>query len=328
MGYLLNRGSQAQIEGWHRHFIDVKIPSLSTLRSAVDGAVIKPVAGQDPTGTTYTTREKSVKAMMRWAVAMASATLLSGCGSEDYNGAYVAQAESSQKLVLNIDGADGKLLLQDKSSSQIQRVVPVAVEYSKEKMFVDSSQARNMRLVFIRDVDERNLICLNCEELPIKAPRKWSQVSAKPYDVDALLAEQKKAQEDAAEKARQHAVEMAKLKPFSGDWVGHRGYKEDSLFIMNIDPAKGVRHWAFNYKTADKLIEVNRAFKVSDDALSLTPDNDPQTFKLSGDGQRLQCTNCSNGWYWTKADPIKVNQISYVRDLAGNPQASRVPGKS
>lgn len=274
------------------------------------------------------TREKCVKAAMRLAAAMAVTILLSGCGGEDYSGAYVAQADSSQKLVLNIDGTGGKILLEDKANSRIQRVLPVAVEYSKEKMFVESAQAQNIRLVFIRDVDERNLICLNCEELPIKAPRKWSQVSAKPYDVDALLAEQKKAQEDAAEKARQQALEMAKLKPFSGDWVGHRDYREDSLFIMTIDPAKGVRHWAFNYKTADKLIEMNRAFKVSDETLTLTPDNDPQNFELSDDGQRLQCTSCNNGWYWTKADPVKVNQITYVRSLAGNPQASRLPGKS
>jgi hypothetical protein len=267
-------------------------------------------------------KDKPMKSVVRIAAAMSIVALLSGCGGEDFSGAYQTDGPWGKRIILNVDGDDAKMFFQDKSSAEISNVTEFKVDYSKERMFVDSDKS-SMRLVFTRDVDERDLVCLNCTELLKKLPKKWMQFNAKPYDVDLMLEEQVKAKRAAEEEKRARIAEMKKLLPFEGDWVAKRHFKEDSLFIMTINPLKGVKHWAFTYSTANKLIEFDRAFKVDGGDLQLISKDDTTTYRLSDDGQQLRCVGCRSEQYWIKADPVKINQISYTRSLAGDPQESR-----
>jgi hypothetical protein len=57
--------------------------------------------------------------------------------------------------------------------------------------------------------------------------------------------------------------------------------------------------------------------------LQLISKDDTTTYRLSDDGQQLRCVGCKSEQYWIKADPVKMNQISYTRSLAGDPQESR-----
>lgn len=263
-----------------------------------------------------------MKSAARIATAMSILALLSGCGGEDFSGAYQADSTWGKRVILNVDGNKAKLFIQDKSTAEISNVTDFKVDYSKEKMLIDSDQ-NNMRLAFTRDVAERDLICLNCAELPRRLPKNWMQFNDKPYDVDSMLEEQEKAQRAAEQEKKARIAEMMKLAPFKGDWVAKRHYKDDSLFIMTIDPKKGVKHWAFTFSTAQKLIEFDRVFKVDGQDLLLISKDDTTTYKLSADGQQLRCNTCKSEHYWIKADPVKVNQIDYVRSVAGNPQATK-----
>lgn len=264
-----------------------------------------------------------MKGIMRIGAVLTFMATVAGCGGEDYSGAYVAEGAWGKQIVLNVDGSNATLFIRDKGNAQITLVEDLKVDYSKDKMFIDEKPPRSARFVFARDIDERSLVCLNCAELNSKLPKKWALANAKPYDVAAMLAEQRKAEAKAEQERQQRLAEMAKLAPFAGDWVGHRDFKDDSLLIMTIDAHKGVKHWAFNYASASKLIELNRNFSVAEGELLLGAKDDAQSFKLSADGQQLQCTNCKKPWYWSKADPVKVNQIGYTRSLAGNPQTAR-----
>lgn len=263
-----------------------------------------------------------MKSVVRIAAAMSIVALMSGCGGEDFSGAYQAEGPWGKRVILNVDGNEAKMFFQDKTSAEISNVTDFKVDYSKQKMLVDSDK-NNMRLVFARDIDERDLVCLNCTEFLKKLPKKWMQFNEKPYDIDLMLEEQVKAQRAAEEEKKARIAEMAKLAPFKGDWVAKRHHKEDSLFIMTINPVKGVRHWAFTYSTANKLIEFDRTFKVDGEDLLLISKDDTTTYRLSDDGQQLRCTSCESDQYWIKADPVKINQIDYTRSLAGNPQDSK-----
>src|SRR5690606_16239613 len=118
----------------------------------------------------------------------------------------------------------------------------------------------------------------------------------------------------------QRRAEAAKLAKFDGDWVAKRHFKDDSLLIVTISPKKGVRHWAFDYSSATKQIEIDRKFQVDNDELVFPSNDSEMRYSLSADGTRLTCTNCKSENYWLKADPVKVNNLDYTRSLAGSPQ--------
>ncbi|EMQ5441103.1 TPA: hypothetical protein N2B55_005276 [Pseudomonas aeruginosa] len=138
-----------------------------------------------------------------------------------------------------------------------------------------------------------------------------------------MLKEQEEKRQAAAQEEEKRRAEAAKLVKFDGDWVAKRHYKDDSLFIMSISPEKGVKHWAFNYSSAAKLISMDRRFEVEGDELVLVSDDSSTKYALTEDGTKLMCTNCNSENNWIKADPIKVNDLTYTRSLAGNPQEVR-----
>lgn len=138
-----------------------------------------------------------------------------------------------------------------------------------------------------------------------------------------MLKEQEEKRQAAAREEEKRRAEAAKLVKFDGDWVAKRHYKDESLFIMSISPEKGVKHWAFDYSSATKLIAIDRRFEVDGDELVFLSDDSSTKYALSEDGTKLMCTNCKSEDYWLKADPVKVNDLTYTRNLAGNPQVVR-----
>ncbi|RTX39624.1 hypothetical protein [Pseudomonas aeruginosa] len=261
--------------------------------------------------------------MMKFAAALVAFGTLAGCGGEDFSGAYRTDGPYGKHVVLNIAGDDAKIFLVNKSTAEISGVTNFAVDSKNEKLLLDSSK-EDVHLTFKRAEDERGLECLNCDERSIRLPTKWAQVSPESYDVDSMLKEQEEKRQAAAREEEKRRAEAAKLVKFNGDWVAKRNYKDDSLLIMSISPEKGVKHWAFNYSSAAKLIAVDRKFEVDGDELALLSTDSSTKYALSEDGKKLMCTNCgSEENYWLKADPIKVNDLSYTRALAGNPQEVR-----
>lgn len=260
--------------------------------------------------------------MMKFGAAIVAVGSLAGCGGEDFSGAYSSDGPYGKHLVLNISGDNAKIFLVNKSTAEISGLTDFVVSYKNEKLLLDASK-ENVHLTFKRAEDERGLDCLNCNERSIGLPTKWAQVSPKPYDVDSMLKEQEEKRQAAAKAEEKRRAEAAKLIKFDGDWVAKRHYKDDSLFIMSISQEKGVKHWAFNYSNAAKLISMDRRFEVEGDELVLLSDDSSTKYALNEDGTKLTCTNCNSENYWTKADPVKVNDLTYTRALAGNPQEQR-----
>jgi hypothetical protein len=261
--------------------------------------------------------------MMKFATVLVAVGSLAGCGGEDFSGAYGTDGPYGKHLVLNITGDKAKFFIVNKSTAEISGLTDFAVSYKNEKLLLDSSK-ENVHLTFKRAEDERGLNCLNCNERSIRLPIDWALLNSEPYDVDSMLKEQEEKRQAAAREEERRRAEAAKLVKFSGDWVAKRHYKDDSLLIMSISPEKGVKHWAFNYSSAAKLIAVDRKFEVDGDELALLSTDSSTKYAVSEDGKKLMCTNCdSEENYWLRADPIKVNDLSYTRALAGNPQEVR-----
>ncbi|SFP29052.1 hypothetical protein SAMN05216601_10871 [Ectopseudomonas composti] len=260
--------------------------------------------------------------MLNFGAAILAAGTLAGCGGEDFSGAYRTDGAYGKQIVLNIAGDDAKIFLVSRSSAEISGLIEFEVDYKNGKLLLDAIK-ENVHLTFKRGADERGLECLNCNEGKLRLPAKWALLQPEPYDVNSMLEEQEEKRQAAIKEEEQRRAEAAKLAKFDGDWVAKRHFKDDSLLIMTISPQKGVRHWAFNYSSAAKQIEIDRKFEVDNNELVFPSNDSEMRYSLSKDGQKLSCTNCSAENYWLKADPIKVNDLAYTRNLAGNPQESR-----
>lgn len=243
---------------------------------------------------------------------------LAGCGGEDFSGAYSADGPYGKYIVLNVSDDNAKIFLLNKSTTEISAVTDFTVDYKSEKMILDSVK-ENIRFVFKRGVDERGLDCLNCNDMSPRFPAKWDFANAEPYDIDAMLKDQEEQRQAEVKEAEKRRAELAELVIFEGDWVAKRYTKDDSLFIMSIYPSKGVKHWAFNYQTAGKIVERDHKFEVDGKDLVIIFNDSTVRYSLSGDGKELVCTNCESEKNWFKADPVKVNDLDYARKLAGNP---------
>lgn len=243
---------------------------------------------------------------------------LAGCSGEDFSGAYRADGPYGKHIVLNISDDNAKIFLLNKSTAEISAVTDFTVDYKSEKMILDSVK-ENVRFVFKRGVDERGLDCLNCNDMSPRFPAKWDFANSEPFDIDTMLKEQEENRQAAAKEAEKRRAEAAKLTRFEGDWVAKRYSKDDSLFIMSISPAKGVKHWAFNYTSAAKIVERDQRFEVDGSELVIRFSDSTVNYALSDDGKELICTNCESEKNWFKADPVKVNNLDYARKLAGNP---------
>lgn len=263
------------------------------------------------------------------AVLVSALLVLTGCGGgDDFSGVYrVKVGFGKPDLLLNITGDVAQCILVNNSTGELQGVPDnFEVDYKNGKMMLDSS-VDDIHLTFKRAEDERGLTCINCRGIFGYAP-DWTFVKSEPLDVDSILKKQQEKRQSAEEeevkriavakeKEEKRIAAAPKLVKFQGDWVGERVYKDYSLFITSITTDKGVKNYAFNYQNADKINEFYADFEVDGDELII----DSGKYTLEDDGTKLKCTkNCGHAVVYLKADPDHVNDINYVRKLAGNPQ--------
>lgn len=271
-----------------------------------------------------------MRTLFKFASVAVAGAAITGCGGEDFTGAYRYQ-ESSSKLVmvLNIHGDEAELFA-DIVASGIKPVGKLHASQKDGKLILDDKNSA-LRLVLKRNVDERSLDCLNCKVLGLRADELvWNYDPKGPYDVDRLLKEQARKREEALnaelEKMQREALEQGrrdmearKLTPFEGDWVFQRVTQSDPLTIMGVWRSKQVRVWSFKYETMDRLSYDLPSFEVTDAGLKIGKDSTAKLYSLSGDKNVLTCMNCDKPMIWAKADPKKdLSDRNYARKMADN----------
>ncbi|MEX7556591.1 hypothetical protein F9Z43_10915 [Pseudomonas monteilii] len=272
-----------------------------------------------------------MRTLFKFASVAVAGTAITGCGGEDFTGAYRYQETSSKgAMVLNIHGNEAELFA-DIVASGIKPVGKLKVSQKDGKLLLDDKNS-SLRLVMKRNVDERSLDCLNCKVLGMRADGLvWNYDPKGPYDVDQLLKEQarkreealnaelEKMQKEALEKGRRD-MEARKVTPFEGDWVYQRATKHDPLTIMGVWRSKHIRVWSFKYETMDRLSYELPGFEVTDAGLKVGEGSATKLYSLSSDKQMLICMNCDKPMVWAKADPKKdLSDRNYARKMAGNP---------
>lgn len=271
-----------------------------------------------------------MRTLFKFASVVVTGAVISGCGGEDFTGAYRYEESSSKgSMVLNIHGDEAELFA-DVVVSGIKPVGKLKVSQKDGKLLLDDKNS-SLRLVMKRNVDERSLDCLNCKVLGLRADGLvWNYDPKGPYDVDQLLKEQarkreealnaelERIQKDALEKGRRD-LEAQKLTPFEGDWVYQRITKHDPLTIMGIRKIKQVRIWSFKFETMDRLSYELPGFEVTDAGLKIGDGSSAKLYALSTDAKLLSCLNCEKPQVWAKADPKKdLSDRLYARQMAGN----------
>lgn len=269
--------------------------------------------------------------LIKFATAAVTGALLSGCGAEDFTGAYRFKDSSMNgTMVLNIHGSEAEVF-GDFGKSGIKPLGKMNVSVKDEKLLLDAVSGTT-RLVMKRNVDERNLDCLNCKVLGMSADEHvWQYDPKGPYDVGQMLEEQARRKEEALnvelekmqkktlEKIRRDS-EAPKLTPYEGDWVYQRTTKHDPLTIMGIWRAKQIRVWSFKFENMDRLGYEAPEFEVTDTGLKVGAGSSATLYTLSADKNVLICMGCSKPVRWVKADPKKdLSDRYYARKIAGNP---------
>ncbi|NQD81160.1 hypothetical protein HP436_13340 [Pseudomonas sp. CrR14] len=272
-----------------------------------------------------------MRTLFKFASVAVAGAVITGCGGEDFTGAYRYHEQISKgAMVLNIHGDEAEIFA-DIVASGIKPVGKLSVSQKDGKLILDDKNS-SLRLVMKRNVDERSLDCLNCKVLGLREDGLvWNYDPKGPYDLDQLLKEQarkreaalnaelEKMQKEALEKGRRD-MEARKLTPFEGDWVYQRATKYDPLTIMGVWRSKQIRVWSFRYETMDRLSYELPGFEVTDVGLKVGEGSTAKLYSLSGDKNVLTCMNCGKPMSWVKADPKKdLSDRSYARKMAGNP---------
>ncbi len=268
--------------------------------------------------------------LFKFAAIVFAGSFLVGCGDEDYTGAYRLHAPNDLTFVLTIRGDDADIFVEKGREARINPLGRMTVSVKGEKLFLDDVNSDD-RWVMTRNVDERSLDCLNCEALNLKDTMHWKYDPQGPYDLEQLLKEQarkddearnaamEKVQKEALEKARRNS-EAPKLTPYEGDWVYQRNTKHDPLTIMGIWREKQIRVWSFKFESMDRLGYETPGFEVTDAGLKIGAGPDAYLYTLSADKKVLTCMDCSKPVRWAKADPKKdLSDRHYARKMAGNP---------
>ncbi len=264
------------------------------------------------------------------SLALAS-SILAGCGSEDFTGAYRYKIPGSESvMVLNVHGDEAEIFGEDVNDGRIKPLVKMNVSVKDKKLLLDDVNSSE-RLALARNVDEQSVDCLNCKVLGINDASVWKYDPQGPYDVEQMLKDQAlkdeealnaellKMQEQIYEQA-QRDEEAAKLGQYEGDWVYQRTSKQDPLIIMTIWRKSQVKRWSFRFETMDRIGQEVPGFEVSDVGLKIKVGSESLLYSLSPDNQVLTCTNCNRPERWVKADPKKdLSDRHYARQMAGNP---------
>ena len=253
------------------------------------------------------------------SLALAS-SILAGCGSEDFTGAYRYKISGGERvMVLNVHGDEAEIFGEDVSDGRIKPLVKMNVSVKDKKLLLDDVNSSE-RLALTRNVDEQSVDCLNCKYDP-QGPYDVEQMLKDQAlkDEEALNVEMLKIQEQIYEQAKRDK-EATKLGPYEGDWVYQRTTKQDALIIMTVWRKSQVKRWSFRFETMDRIGQEVPGFEVSDVGLKIKVGSENLLYSLSPDKQILTCTNCNKPERWVKADPKKdLSDRHYARQMAGNP---------
>ncbi|KAI2693088.1 hypothetical protein [Pseudomonas sp. TNT3] len=273
-----------------------------------------------------------MRTLFELAATVVAASLLAGCGGEDFNGAYrFKDSNVKGTMVLNVHGDEAELFV-DFEKDGIKPLGKMKVSVKEEKLILDAVNG-STRLVMRRNVDERSLDCLNCKVLGTKKDDLvWNYDPNGPYDVGQLLKDQARKNEEAMnaefEKMQQKAreqdrrnAEAPKLTSYEGDWVYQRTTKQDPLTIMTIWRKSQIKIWSFNFENMDYRLghEVPK-FEVTEAGLKIGDGPKAHLYTLSADKNILTCMDCTKSQRWVKTDPKKdLSDRHYARQMAGNP---------
>tara|TARA_Y100000780_G_scaffold231692_1_gene258131 strand:- start:96 stop:701 length:606 start_codon:yes stop_codon:yes gene_type:complete len=112
------------------------------------------------------------------------ASLLAGCGKEDFTGAYRLKATLYDSLVLNVEGDSAQMFLERGSDKRIEIIGKgFNVKTNDKDRLLLEDRSSGFRWVLVRDDDERIIKCLTCEE----KLAYWEFDPRGPYDVSRLL---------------------------------------------------------------------------------------------------------------------------------------------
>jgi len=260
------------------------------------------------------------------SLALAS-SVLAGCGSEDFTGAYRYKLPGGERvIVLNVHGDEAEIFGEDVNDGRIKPLVKMNVSVKDKKLLLDDVNSSE-RLALTRNVDEQSVDCLNCKVLGINDASVWKYDPQGPYDLEQMLKDQAlkdeealnaellKMQEQIYEQA-QRDEEAAKLGQYEGDWVYQRTSKQDPLIIMTIWRKSQIKRWSFRFETMDRIGQEVPGFEVSDVGLKIKVGSEGLLYSLSPDNQILTCTSCNRPERWVKAD---LSDRHYARKMAGNP---------
>ena len=130
------------------------------------------------------------------SLALAS-SILTGCGSEDFTGAYRYKIPGSERvMVLNVHGDEAEIFGEDVSDGRIKPLVKMNVSVKDKKLLLDDVNSSE-RLALTRNVDEQSVDCLNCKVLGINDAAVWKYDPQGPYDVEQMLKDQALKDEEA-----------------------------------------------------------------------------------------------------------------------------------
>ncbi|MGY8813037.1 MAG: hypothetical protein ACKVK5_18660 [Pseudomonadales bacterium] len=271
-----------------------------------------------------------MRTLFKLAAAVVTGSLLTGCGDNDFTGAYRVQVTKESSLVLNLKGDEADFFLEKGRDARIDYYGKMKVVAKGEKLLLEDEDS--LRVAMKRNVDEQSLDCLNCKVLGLKDEVLWKYDPKGPYDVDQLLKDQTRKDEDALnaelEKMQREALEQGrrnseapKLTPYEGDWVYQRTTKRDPLTIMGIWREKQIRVWSFRFDDMDHRLGYEKpGFEVTDAGLKIGGGADANLYSLSTDKKVLTCMDCKKPEIWAKADPKKdLSDRHYARKMAGNP---------
>lgn len=272
-----------------------------------------------------------MQTLFKLVATVVAGSILAGCGGDDFTGAYRFKASNSERtMVLNVHGDEAEIFGEDGKDGRIKPLVKMRVSVKGEKLLLDDVNSSE-RLAMKRNVDEQSLDCLNCKVLRIKDETVWKYDPKGPYDIDQMLKDQARKDEEALNaelaKIQQKALEQGlrdleapKLTPYEGDWVYQRTTKQDPLTIMTIWRKSQIKSWSFRFETMDRLGHEVPGFEVTEAGLKIGTGPKAHLYSLSPDKKTLTCMDCTKPERWVKADPKKdLSDRHYARQMAGNP---------
>jgi hypothetical protein len=134
-----------------------------------------------------------MRTLLRMASIAFAAYFLTGCGEEDFTGAYrFTTQDGTTDLVLNVHDGKAQIYIDMRDQNLISawdKVQKGATEYTVKngKLLFDYGKTR---IAMERNVDEQSLDCLNCQEAFKKPMALWKHDPKGPYDLDDMLEKQ------------------------------------------------------------------------------------------------------------------------------------------